>query len=317
MHTATDLNALVRDILTSRVYEVAKETPLDPAPLLSARLENIVLLKREDLQPTFSFKVRGAYNRMARLSDGERARGVVAASAGNHAQGVALAAARLGVRATIVMPRTTPEIKVDAVRALGAEVSLVGDQYAEAQRHAEQIAQESGRVFVHPFDDPLVIAGQGTVGLELLEDAPEVETVLVATGGGGLVSGVAAAIGGRVQVVAVEPELSTAVHTGLAAGHSVPVSPASIADGLSAPFAGELALATLREQRATSVLVGEEAIEDAFRWLYERAKLACEPAAATALAPLLTGQVEPRKVGVVVSGGNVSAQIASGILTRR
>src|SRR5947208_5572509 len=151
---------LLREVLTSRVYEVAKETPLDPAPRLSARLGNTVLLKREDLQPTFSFKVRGAYNRMARLTDRERALGVIAASAGNHAQGVALAASRLGVRAVIVMPRTTPEIKVDAVRALGAEVSLVGDQYAEAQRHAEQLAREHGLVFIHPFDDPFVIAGQ-------------------------------------------------------------------------------------------------------------------------------------------------------------
>src|SRR6476660_5764341 len=139
MHTATDLNALVRDILTSRVYEVARETPLDHAPRLSARLGNDVLLKREDLQPTFSFKIRGAYNRIARLSEAERGCGVIAASAGNHAQGVALSARRLGIRAVIVMPRTTPEIKVEAVRSLAADVVLVGDHYAEAQRHAETL----------------------------------------------------------------------------------------------------------------------------------------------------------------------------------
>jgi threonine dehydratase len=144
-----------------------------------------------------------------------------------------------------------------------------------------------------------------------------VETVLVSAGGGGLVSGIAAAIGDRVRVVAVEPELSTAVHDGLAAGHSVPVHPSSIADGLSAPFAGEVALATLRERGAESLLVSEDAIREAFRWLYARAKLACEPAAATAFAPLLTGQIEPRRVGVVVSGGNVSAEIASAILAAR
>src|SRR5438105_1708443 len=159
------MNALIREILTSRVYEVARETPLDPAPRLSHRLDNAVLLKREDLQPIFSFKIRGAYNRVARLSEQERARGVIAASAGNHAQGVAFSARRLGVRAVIVMPRTTPEIKVDAVKNLGAGVVLVGDRYADAQRHAEQLAATTGLVFVHPFDDPAVIAGQGTVGV--------------------------------------------------------------------------------------------------------------------------------------------------------
>src|SRR4029077_15238909 len=138
------------------------ETPLDPAPRLSARLGNEVLLKREDLQPTFSFKIRGAYNRIARLTEGERARGVIAASAGNHAQGVALSAKRLGIKAVIVMPRTTPEIKVAAVKSLGAEVVLVGDHYGQAQQHAETLADESGAVFIHPFDDPFVIAGQGT-----------------------------------------------------------------------------------------------------------------------------------------------------------
>src|SRR5437764_15177661 len=161
------MNRLVREILTSRVYEVARETPLDAAPRLSARLHNSVLLKREDLQPTFSFKIRGAYNRIARLSAAERDRGVIAASAGNHAQGVALSAKRLGIRAVIVMPRTTPQIKVDAVRNLGAEVVLVGDHYAEAQHHAETLAAESGAVFIHPFDDPLVIAGQGTIAVEM------------------------------------------------------------------------------------------------------------------------------------------------------
>ena len=157
------MDTLLREILTSRVYEVARETPLDPAPRLSRRLDNEVLLKREDLQPIFSFKIRGAYNRIARLSAEERARGVIAASAGNHAQGVAFSARRLGLRAVIVMPRTTPEIKVEAVRALGAEVVLAGDRYAEAQQHSERLAAERGLVFIHPFDDPLVIAGQGTV----------------------------------------------------------------------------------------------------------------------------------------------------------
>src|SRR5438094_4025917 len=182
-HTAL-MNILLRDILTSRVYEVARETPLDPAPRLSARLDNEVLLKREDLQPIFSFKIRGAYNRIARLSEEERARGVIAACAGNHAQGVAFSAQRLGMRAVIVMPQTTPEIKVEAVRALGAEVVLVGDRYAEAQQHAERLATEHGLIFVHPFDDPLVIAGQGTVAVELLRQAPaDLAAVFVPVGG--------------------------------------------------------------------------------------------------------------------------------------
>src|SRR6187549_3343710 len=155
------MDTLLREILTSRVYEVARETPLDPAPRLSRRLDNEVLLKREDLQPIFSFKIRGAYNRIARLSSAERARGVIAASAGNHAQGVAFSARRLGIRAVIVMPQTTPEIKVQAVRDLGAEVVLAGDSYADAQQRADEIQRASGLVLVPPFDDPLVIAGQG------------------------------------------------------------------------------------------------------------------------------------------------------------
>src|SRR5437868_5319886 len=168
-----DFYPLVRDILTSRVYDVARETPLERAPLLSARTGNLVLLKREDLQPIFSFKIRGAYNRIVQLAPADRARGVIAASAGNHAQGVALSARRLGIRAVIVMPRTTPEIKVNAVRSLGAEVVLVGDHYAEAQRQAEQMAADTGQVFIHPFDDPLVIAGQGTVAVEVLRQCAQ------------------------------------------------------------------------------------------------------------------------------------------------
>ena len=159
---------MLRLILTSRVYDVAQETPLDPAPRLSGRLANSVLLKREDLQPIFSYKLRGAYNRIAHLTPDERRRGVIAASAGNHAQGVAFAARHLGLHALIVMPQTTPEIKVDAVRDLGAEVVLAGDSYADAQVRCQELVAERGMTFVHPFDDPLVIAGQGTVGDEIL-----------------------------------------------------------------------------------------------------------------------------------------------------
>ena len=276
-----------------------------------------VVLKAELFQKTGSFKVRGVLNKLSSLSSEEKARGVIGISAGNHAQALAWGAAREGIDCLVVMWEGASGTKIAATRSYGGDVDLEATDPAAAFERLDALVAETGRTLVHPWRDPLVIAGQGTVGLEVLEDAPEVETVLVAAGGGGLASGVAAAIGDRVKVVAVEPELSTAVHDGLAAGHSIPVHPASVADGLSAPFAGEVALATLREHGAVSVLVGEEAIKEAFRWLYERAKLACEPAAATAFAPLLTGQIEPRAVAVVVSGGNVSAQIASAILAGR
>src|SRR5215468_7418255 len=162
------MDKILRAILTSRVYEVARETSLDIASRLSKRLENTIWLKREDQQPVFSFKLRGAYNRIARLSQAERAVGVITASAGNHAQGVALSAKHLGIRAVIVMPKTTPDIKVEAVRALDAEVVLTGDHYSEAQAHCDKLVEEKGMTFVHPFDDPLVIAGQGTIADEIV-----------------------------------------------------------------------------------------------------------------------------------------------------
>src|SRR5258708_5237645 len=185
-----DMDTLLREILTRGVYEFARETPLDPRPRLSRRLDNVVLLKAEALPPILSFKIRGAYNRIARLSPADRARGVIAASAGSHAQGVAFSARRLDMRAVIVMPRTTPEIKVEAVKALGAEVVLAGDRYAEAQQHSERLAADAGLVFIHPFDDPLVIAGQGTVAVEMLRQSPNLSAVFVPVGGGGLIAGI-------------------------------------------------------------------------------------------------------------------------------
>ena len=286
-------------------------------PVFTASSLGSVWLKAELFQKTGSFKVRGVLNKLASLTDEEKARGVIGISAGNHAQALAWGAAAEGTDALVVMYQGASEAKIAATRAYGATVDLEAKDVAEAFERLHAHVQETGRVLVHPFDDPLVIAGQGTLALELLEDAPEVETILVPAGGGGLSSGVAAAVSDRVRVVVVEPEGSTAVHSGLAAGKSVPVRPDSIADGLSAPFAGETALATLRACGAESILVPEEAIHEAFRWLYSRAKLACEPAAAAALAPLLTGQVEPKNVAVVVSGGNVSAQTASAILAGR
>jgi len=286
-------------------------------PTFTASSLGSVWLKAELFQKTGSFKVRGVLNKLASLTDEEKGRGVIGISAGNHAQALAWGAAREGIDALVVMYRGASETKIAATRAYGATVDLeAADVGAAFERLHAHVAQ-TGRVLVHPFDDPRVIAGQGTLALELLEDAPEVETILVSAGGGGLSSGVAAAASGRAHVVVVEPEGSTAVHSGLAAGRSVPVVPDSIADGLSAPFAGETALATLRACGVESILVPEESIREAFRWLYSRAKLACEPAAAAALAPLLTGQVKPNDVAVVVSGGNVSAETASAILAGR
>ena len=209
---------MLRLILTSRVYDVAQETPLDIAPRLSKRLGNAVLLKREDLQPIFSFKIRGAYNHIAHLTPAERAAGVIAASAGNHAQGVAFSARHLGIRALIVMPQTTPEIKVDAVRDMGAEVVLSGDTYADAKAHCDELARKTGLAFVHPFDDPLVIAGQGTIGNEILRHRlGDVSAIFVPVGGGGLIAGIAS------YVKALRPGDARDRRRAVRSGRDVPV----------------------------------------------------------------------------------------------
>src|SRR5882672_6388976 len=216
---------LMESILTAPVYDVAIETPLDPAPNLSRRLGHQVLLKREDLQSVFSFKVRGAYTKMARLPRAELDRGVVAASAGNHAQGVALSARRLGCRASIVMPATTPEIKVRAVASRGAEVDLHGDSYGEAYERALTLAREQGQTFVHAYEDLDVIAGQGTIGMELLRQRPrDMHAVFVPVGGGGLIAGIAAYIKWlkpAVKVIGVEPMDADAMWRSLKAGTRV------------------------------------------------------------------------------------------------
>ena len=286
-------------------------------PTFSSRaLGEQVWLKAELFQKTGSFKARGVLNKLATLTAAEKERGVIGISAGNHAQALAWGAAAEGIDCLVVMYASASPAKVAATRGYGAAVDLEAADAVEAFERLDDHIRRTGRTLVHPFDDPLVIAGQGTLALELLEDAPEVETIVVPVGGGGLVSGVAAAAPDR-RIVAVEPELSTAVHDGLAAGHSVPVTPTSIADGLSAPFAGDNALAVLRARDVESVLVSEHEIEAAFRFLYTRAKLACEPAAAVGLAAVLAGKVEPRAMAVVVSGGNVATETASAILAPR
>ena len=309
------IDALVRDILTSRVYEVARETPLDPAPRLSARLGCEVLLKREDLQPTFSFKIRGAYNRIARLSDAERSRGVIAASAGNHAQGVALSARRLAIRAVIVMPRTTPDIKVEAVRSLGAEVVLVGDHYAEAQRHAEQLAAEGGLVFVHPFDDPLVIAGQGTVAVEMLRQcAHDLTAIFVPVGGGGLIAGIAAyvkALTPATLVIGVEPVDADAMARSLDAGERVRLAHVGMfADGVAVQQVGRHTFPIAQQTVDEIVRVDNDAVCASIKDIFDDTRTIMEPAGALALAGLKAytgrGGVRGARLAAVLSGANMN-----------
>jgi threonine dehydratase len=292
----------------ARIGDRLGRTPMLGSRTLGARL------KCELFQRTGSFKARGALNRMSALTAEERERGVIAISAGNHAQAVAYAAAEESVDALVVMWKGASEQKLAATRGYGATVDLAATGPAEAFDRLEHLIAETGRTLVHPFDDPVVIAGAGTVGLEIEEDAPDADVVLVGVGGGGLVAGITAAIGDRTRIVAVEPERSRALDAAIAAGEPVPVAPESIADGLNAPFAGKIALALCRDLER--VLVSEGEIEDAFRLLYERAKLACEPAGAVAAAALLTGRVEAERPVVVVSGGNVAPETAAGILAR-
>lgn len=312
--------ALIRDDVleaAERIRGRVHRTPTLSSRTLGSRTSGEpVYLKAELLQKTGSFKARGVLNKLASLTADEKARGVIGISAGNHAQALAWGAALEGVDCLVVMYASASPAKVAATRGYGAAVDLEAADAVEAFERLDQHIRETGRTLVHPFDDPLVIAGQGTLALELLEDAPDVETILVPAGGGGLVAGIAAAAPDR-RVIAVEPEGSTAVHDALAAGRPVPVTPVSIADGLSAPFAGTNALAVLQAHDVESLLVSEEEIEEGFRFLYERAKLACEPAGAVAVAAILAGKVGGDAVAAVVSGGNVATETASAILARR
>jgi threonine dehydratase len=274
-----------------------------------------VSLKAELFQKTGSFKARGALNRLAALTPDERERGVVTWSAGNHAQAVAWAAVEEGVDCLVQMWEGVSPLKVEATRGYGAAVDLSPPDPAAAYGRVLEIVEEQGRVFVHPHSDPLVVAGHGTIALELLEDVPDVEAVVVGTGGGGLVSGIVTALDGRARVVGVAPERAQAFPAGLAAGHSVRVETDTIADGLAPPFAGELPLELCRGGRVETVLVTEDEIAEGMRFLYARAKLACEPAGAAAAGAVLAGKVEAgRGVAVIVSGGNVDPEQAAAIL---
>jgi threonine dehydratase len=272
-------------------------------------------LKCELFQRTGSFKSRGALNKLSSLTPEERRRGVITMSAGNHAQAVAWAAAEVGVDALVVMPQPASEHKAEATRAYGATVDRTPPTWTDAIDHLQRLIGETGRVLVHPHEDPLVLAGAGTLALELEEDVPEAHAVLVAVGGGGLIAGIQAALGGRMRVVAVEPERARTFHAAIEAGRPVASEPTSIADGCNAPLFGALPFELCRQLER--VLVTEAEIEEAFRFLYARAKLAVEPAGAVAAAALLSGKVEAVNPVVVVSGGNVGAEIASGILASR
>ena len=292
---------------------------LHRTPIFSARsLREGLSLKAELFQRTGSFKPRGVLTNLAALGPEERSRGVISVSAGNHAQALAWGAGEEGIDALLVMWRGASAAKVAATRAYGAEVDLHAADPAEAFGRLHDLVEATGRVFVHPFDAPATIAGQGTVGLEVLQDVAGVDTVVVPCGGGGLVSGVAVAcVPAGVRVVAVEPAGSTALRSGLAAGAPVPVRPDSIADALSAPFAGEHAVRICAALGVEVVTVSDDEIREAFRTLYARAKLAVEPGAAASLAAVLAGGIDGERIVAVVSGGNVSTEIASGILAGR
>jgi threonine dehydratase len=253
---------------------------------------------------------------LAALGAGERARGVISISAGNHAQALAWGARSEGIDALVVMWQGVSRAKIDATREYGATVDLEATDPAGAFERLRALEEQTGRTLVHPFDHPLTIAGQGTVGLEVVEDVPEATTLLVPVGGGGLISGIALAAENR-RVIGVEPELSPALYDALAAGRPVPVTPRSIADGLSAPFAGTHCLEVCKERVAEVVLVTEDEIKAGMRFLYTRAKLACEPAAAVPVAALLAGKIpleQGETVVAVVSGGNVAPETAVAIL---
>jgi threonine dehydratase len=312
---AAELTQLLHDVLTSRVYDVARETPLDSAPRLSDRLGNEVLLKREDLQAVFSFKLRGAYNKIAHLTTSERARGVIAASAGNHAQGVAYSARQLGLRAVIVMPQTTPRIKVDAVKSMGAEVVLVGDSYADAQAHCDTLVTQTGMTFIHPFDDPLVIAGQGTIGAEVLRHSQDrLSAVFVPVGGGGLISGIAGyikALRPDVKVIGVEPFEADAMYRSLAVGRRVHLEHVGIfADGVAVREVGERTFAIVRQTVDEVLRVTNDEICAAIKDIFDDTRTIMEPAGALATAGLKTWVeregARNQSLVAVLSGANIN-----------
>jgi threonine dehydratase len=305
----------IKRILDARVYDVARETPVDEAHLMSRRLGNQVWLKREDLQPIFSFKLRGAYNKMSKLTQAERDRGVVAASAGNHAQGLAMAAQHMGVSATIVMPRTTPQIKIDAVRNRGAKTVLHGDSFEEASEYAQKLVAEKDMVFVHPFDDPDVIAGQGTVGMEIVRQhqAP-LDVLFVPVGGGGLLAGVAAYVRyvwPKTRIIGVEPEDAACLKLALDKGRRATLPEVGLfADGCAVAQVGKETFRVIRETVDEVITASTDEMCAAIKDIFEDTRSIAEPAGALALAGLKkyverTG-VKDQQLLAVVSGANTN-----------
>jgi threonine dehydratase len=308
-------NDYLERVLKARVYDVAIESPLELAPALSRRLGNRLLLKREDLQPVFSFKLRGAYNKMAHLAPAKLAKGVITASAGNHAQGVALAAQKLGCRAVIVMPVTTPKIKIDAVLARGAEAVLRGDTYSEALAHAKKMRRRLGLTFVHPYDDPEVIAGQGTIGMEILrQHARAIHAVFVPVGGGGLISGIAAYIKRvrpAVRIIGVEPADADAMARSLKARRRVVLDHVGLfADGVAVKQVGEETFRLARELVDEMVLVDTDEICAAIKDVFEDTRVVLEPAGALAIAGAKVWAAKRKAKGktlvAIASGANTN-----------
>jgi len=309
------------DIAAARklLHDVISDTPVLHSRVLSEIVGGPVYLKCENLQRTGSFKVRGAYLRIARLSDAERARGVIAASAGNHSQGVAFAAGRLGCSATVVMPKGAPLPKVQATAGYGAEVILVGNSVEDALREALAIAERTGAVFIHPYDHPDIVAGQGTVGLEIIEQCPQVRTVVVPVGGGGIAAGITVAVKGLdpdIRVVGVQAEAVAPYPGSLAAGHPVSVSPTpTMADGIAVARPGDIPFGILSRMAERVVTVSEESLSRALLLCLERAKQVVEPAGAAGVAALLehARDFEPPVV-VLLSGGNIDPLLLSKLL---
>jgi threonine dehydratase len=310
------------DVYTARERIAGRlhRTPLFSSRTLSEQCGADVFFKAELFQRTGSFKPRGVLNKLATLTADEKERGVISISAGNHAQALAYAAAVDGIDALVVMWETASPMKIAAARGYGATIDTEAPDIPSAFERLDELVASTGRTLVHPYDDPIVMAGQGTVGLEIVEDLPEVELVLVQVGGGGLVSGIATAVKGLLpdaRVVAVEPERSRALYESLEAGEPVTVEAASIADGLNGPYAGANCVRICSEKGVEPVLVSEDSLRDGFRFMYGRMKLACEVAGAATAAALLAGVVDfngARKIAAVVSGGNVAPKTAAAIL---
>ncbi len=303
-----------------RIGDRLHRTPLLSSATLSKRTGADIRFKAELFQRTGSFKPRGVLNKLATLTDEEKQRGVISISAGNHAQALAYASAVEGINSLVVMWQTASPMKIAAARGYGATIDTDAPDIPKAFERLDELIETTGRALVHPYDDPLVMAGQGTVGVEILEDSPQTDVVLVQVGGGGLVSGIATAVKGmnpNARVIAVEPERSPALHESLKIGEPVTVEAKSIADGLNGPYAGANCVRVCTELGVESVLVTEEALKEAFRFMYGRMKLACEVAGAATAAALLSGVVElegGETVAAVVSGGNVAPKTAAAIL---